>query len=323
MEQELSASSENPHVPVHASALRARDGGTRKGSLQEVGMPWVLTRRTKQLPISLLWIGIAVGLPVIAGTQTPALVANDFGSRSSLIRSHADQLVRTGGTTFFVADTPSTGTELWKTDGTEAGTVLVKDIRPGLLGSRPSELTKVDGTLFLNADDGKNGFELWKSDGTAAGTVLVKDLRSGLDAFGLPASSVPTGLLNVSGTLFFGADDGKNGSELWKSDGTAAGTHDSFGLPASSEPADFANVMGTLFFRANDGRSGFELWKSNGTPEGTTLVRDIAPGAAGCRPSELTPVNERLFFRAFDAASGSELWNSDGTARQLRSSRQL
>jgi ELWxxDGT repeat protein len=292
----------------------------------------------------LLWIGIAVGLPVIAGTQTPALVANDFGSRSSLIRSHADQLVRTGGTTFFVADTPSTGTELWKTDGTEAGTVLVKDIRPGLLGSRPSELTKVDGTLFLNADDGKNGFELWKSDGTAAGTVLVKDLRSGLDAFGLPASSVPTGLLNVSGTLFFGADDGKNGSELWKSDGTAAGTvlvkdirpHDSFGLPASSEPADFANVMGTLFFRANDGRSGFELWKSNGTPEGTTLVRDIAPGAAGCRPSELTPVNERLFFRAFDAASGSELWNSDGTAagtvlvkdirpgpRQLRSSRQL
>src|SRR5436189_4586426 len=61
--------------------------------------------------------------------------------------------------------------ELWKTDGTQAGTVLVKDINPGISGSHPDHLTEVNGTLFFTADDGTNGTELWKSNGTTAGTV--------------------------------------------------------------------------------------------------------------------------------------------------------
>ena len=60
------------------------------------------------------------------------------------------------------------GSELWKTDGTAAGTVLVKDIRSGASGSYPHNLTNVNGTLFFTANDGTNGYELWKSDGTAA-----------------------------------------------------------------------------------------------------------------------------------------------------------
>ena len=110
------------------------------------------------------------------------------------------------------------GCELWKSDGTAAGTVLVKDIYPGATGSDPCNLTNVNGTLFFPANDGTNGDELWKSDGTAAGTVLVKDINPGA------SGSDPDCLTNVNGTLFFQADDGANGAELWKSDGTAAGT---------------------------------------------------------------------------------------------------
>ena len=85
----------------------------------------------------------------------------------------------------------TTGRELWKSDGTAAGTVLVKDIDPGrrARSRRPSRTS--DGTLFFTADDGSTGNELWKSDGTPAGTTLVKDIsvaapRPGLTAVGDP-----------------------------------------------------------------------------------------------------------------------------------------
>ena len=68
---------------------------------------------------------------------------------------------------------------MWKSNGTAAGTVMVKDINPGALGSSPSYMINVNGTLFFRADDGTNGTELWKSDGTEAGTVMVKEINPG------------------------------------------------------------------------------------------------------------------------------------------------
>src|SRR5205823_2224551 len=109
------------------------------------------------------------------------------------------------------------GSELWRSDGTTAGTVLVKDINPGG-SSYPSLLTPVNGTLFFRASDGIHGYELWKSDGTTAGTVMLKDINPG------SASSYPRGLTNVNGTLYFDATGAIPGDELWKSDGTTAGT---------------------------------------------------------------------------------------------------
>ena len=114
------------------------------------------------------------------------------------------------GTLFFRADDGVNGPELWKSDGTAAGTVLVEDIRPGANGSFPFDLVNVNGTLFFTADDGVNGYELWKSDGTSAGTVLAKDINPGA------GHSNPFQLLNVNGTLFFAADDGVHGAQLWK-----------------------------------------------------------------------------------------------------------
>ena len=84
-----------------------------------------------------------------------------------------------GNTLYFSAADGVNGTELWKSDGTALGTVLVKDIRPGSSSSSPGSLTVVGNTLYFTSDDGVNGKELWKSDGTAAGTVLVKDILTG------------------------------------------------------------------------------------------------------------------------------------------------
>ena len=96
-----------------------------------------------------------------------------------------DVLTNVDGTLYFEASNATDGFELWKSDGTAAGTVMVKDINPGPDGSNPSDLTNVNGTLYFEANDGPNGAELWKSDGTAAGTVMVKDIDPG------PTSSDP------------------------------------------------------------------------------------------------------------------------------------
>ena len=83
------------------------------------------------------------------------------------------------GTVFFTARDVVTAGSSGRATGPQAGTAVVKDIRPGSKGSRPRSLTNVAGTLFFTADDGSHGQELWKSDGTIAGTVMVKDIRLG------------------------------------------------------------------------------------------------------------------------------------------------
>src|SRR5439155_1715482 len=130
-------------------------------------------------------------------------------------------LTNVNGTLYFTANEGKHGRELWKSDGTATGTVLVKDINKGQSSSYPRDLTNLNGTLFFSANDGTHGGELWKSDGTDTGTVLVKDINPGTNATnGFPLGSDPEFLTNASGTLYFSADDGAHGRELWKSDGT-------------------------------------------------------------------------------------------------------
>ncbi|MEZ4776653.1 MAG: cohesin domain-containing protein [Bacteroidia bacterium] len=220
-------------------------------------------------------------------------------------------LTNVNGTLYFRATDVTNGTELWKSDGTTAGTVRVKDIYPGSVGSSPTYLINVNGTLYFRASDGTTGQELWKSDGTAAGTVLVKDINPG------SGSSSPNYLTNVNGTLYFAANDGTNGNELWKSDGTAVGTvlvKDINPGSGNSSPYYLINVNGTLYFNANDGTTGQELWKSDGTAAGTVRVKDISPGIGGSSLAYLTNVNGTLYFSATDGTNGIELWKSDGTA---------
>src|SRR5262249_28948237 len=99
---------------------------------------------------------------------------------------------------------------VWKSDGTAAGTVLVKDINPGSVGSYPGDFINVNGTVYLRAFEGIHGFELWQTDGTAEGTLLVADIWPG------EYGSYPIALTNINGTLFFNADDGIHGRELFE-----------------------------------------------------------------------------------------------------------
>jgi len=241
-----------------------------------------------------------------AGT---VLVKDIRTSPNNASSSDPAELTVVGSTLFFSANNGTNGIELWKTDGTSGGTVLVKDIRAGSANAYPSSLTNVNGTLFFKAFDSTNGIELWKSDGTDAGTVLVKNIAAG------NTSSYPSSLTNIGGTLFFSATDGVNGVELWKSDGTSAGTVQVKNISAagSSTPTSLTNVNGTLFFAASNDTNGIELWKSNGTDAGTVQVKNINPGANASSPSSLIAIGDTLYFSATDGTNGIELWKSDGT----------
>ena len=120
------------------------------------------------------------------------------------------------------------------------------------------------------------------------------------------------GLINVNGTLFFKADDGINGPELWKSDGTRDATvivkDIRIGAGLGSFPESLANANGTLLFAADDGVTGTELWRSDGTEAGTVLVKDIYVGNDDSEPRNFTNVNGTIFFSADDGATGTELW---------------
>lgn len=239
-----------------------------------------------------------------------------FNPASSMITC----LTNVNGTLYFVADDGVHGHELWKSDGTAAGTVLVKDINPSTGDTSsavaPIELTNLNGTLYFYADDGTHGRELWRSDGTDIGTVMLKDINSG--AFGsVIGSYAASGLRTFNGMLIFGADNGSaNGEELWVSDGTPVGTvmlKDLTGDFFSSDPDDFTVVGNVMYFTAFNFTYGTELWKTDGTAAGTVLVKDITPGTLTTLMVELTAVGNTLFFAANSSATGYELWKSDGT----------
>lgn len=264
--------------------------------------------------------------PVLLGDlgQVPTTAQPSYGFTGSV------HFVPFAGATFFTAWDGARGHELWRSDGTPAGTAIVRDLCPGSCNGRVDvELVVAAGALFFSAVDGAHGEELWKSDGTADGTVLVKDVKPGL------RSSAPSFLTPAPGGIYFVAADGSHGIELWFSDGTSAGTHlvadllpgdpgPNYPLIDAGGPTHLAMLGSELLFGAEDDVHGRELWKTNGTLAGTTLVKDLVPGS---QPSIYayqawpfaaeSPVvaGGRVFF-AGKLAAGSNVvvpWASDGT----------
>lgn len=243
-------------------------------------------------------------------TTRSAGIASEFGPNLYL-----DGYAAVGGTVFFGASDGIHGHELWRSDGTVAGTRLVADVCPGSCSSIPRNFAAVGNQVFFEADDGFHGLELWKSDGTAAGTALVRDL--------IPPSNLAIeihGLTALNGKLLFAVSPYNRSHELWTSDGTAAGTVrlKAFGADTSSNNLEpLARLGGKVFFVAPDQDHGRELWMTDGTAAGTVLLKDVNPGPSGSaagNPERTAAVaGGKLFFLATSPNEGYELRVSDGT----------
>ncbi len=250
-----------------------------------------------------------------------------FADRPQLVgdldRTPAGNSVRNlstaAGIVFFAGRDDTHGRELWRTDGTAAGTRLVADLSPGGSASEPSRVVEVGRRAYFTADDGTHGRELWRSDGTTRGTLRVTDILPGPGA-GLGLFYGKSDALAVGNSLYFTADDGAHGKELWQSDGTGAGTSmiaDIHPGPAGSNPSLIGHVPAGLLLAADHPELGRELWISDGTAAGTRLVVDFVPGPDDSFPSvygELDSLGGRMLVATFEQGTGTHLWTTDGTA---------
>lgn len=216
------------------------------------------------------------------GTTAGTVLVKSFGLEPQGINNRAPiELEDVNGTLFFsLSDTPN-DPDLWRSDGTPGGTLLVKAIPNAGVGLNLYALTAVGDTLFFLTDDLVHGFELWKSDGTEAGTQLVKDVRPGIES-SMPYS--PWSLADVNGTLFFAANDGIHGEEIWRSDGTEAGTQlhaDVVAGSGGSSPQELTASGPLLYFSAYDDPVGRELFAVPATPLPAVIeISGIATGGS-------------------------------------------
>ena len=231
------------------------------------------------------------------------------------------------GLMVFAADDDVHGRELWATDGTKAGTRLLRDINPrrsphppeddcsGLTSSgfpsNPDGFVRFrEGAIFA-ADDGVHGREPWWTDGTWEGTRRVADLRPGA------AGSEPHDLTFFGNAVYFIASADGHGEGLWRTDGTARGTVLVDDLKVGGTPSWARGLTAAgnqLFFAVDTESTGPELWVSRGTAASTRLVVDLHPGPAGSSPRMLTAAGHGIVFAADDGEHGAEPWRSDGTA---------
>jgi ELWxxDGT repeat protein len=231
------------------------------------------------------------------------------------------------GVAYFSADDGYAGTEMWATHGVVGDPVRVADIYGGLHNtpngpvpnaSFPGPYVDFAGKVFFPATQGPDtNVELFSyaGNGMPVSATLVKEVN--------PSStngSHPRGLVVANNKLFFVADDGTNGEQLWVSDGTNAGTTS---LKQASNPKDalkqssLAVVGQQVFFAALDGTKGRELWVSDGTLAGTKLVDDINP-SGDSNPDGFAVINDTLYFAATDKNSDRELWMKAGAAAAQR-----
>ena len=153
----------------------------------------------------------------------------------------------------------------------------------------------------------------WLPALAAGPAALLKNIN--ITGGGIPFtpdnSSSPQRLLAVGTTLYFSADDGSSGRELWKSDGTDGNTKRVKNInagSAASDPADLVELNGRLFFSADDG-SGRTVWQSDGSNAGADLISDTTVFSAA---ADLTRSGSSVFFSAADSAHGRELWKTAG-----------
>ena len=138
-----------------------------------------LRLQSSRLPLCLEGLETRL-LPSLTPVQLPPINPDTFSSTPKGVTEF-------DGRAFFSAIDGIHGRQLWESNGSAAGTFMVKDIN-GKSGSYPYSLTNVNGTLFFSAFDDTHGRQLWKTNGSAAGTSMVTDINLG---FGLHPFPVP------------------------------------------------------------------------------------------------------------------------------------
>src|SRR5262249_26547752 len=180
-----------------------------------------------------LWVSDGINTRQVGSVQT-TLVSQAYAT--------------VGGTLFFDGADGTGDAELWASDGTDGGTTRVKNIN--VIGSsNPSSLVALGNTVYFAADSGQS-LALWKSNGTDAGTALVQEINwppAGLHDPSTYSPPLSAQMRDAGGKLFFPADDGAHGVELWTSDGSAGGTRlvKDLSATANGYPRDLVARNGT------------------------------------------------------------------------------
>lgn len=260
----------------------------------------------RSLNITLLICAFTSGVASTAQVPTLLKDINPTGN------SNVNYLTCFGDVVYFNATDGVHGAELWKTDGTESGTVMVKDINVGTGSGFPASFMEMNGVIYFSATDGVNGLQLWRTDGTEGGTQVVLGLA---DVDGLLEWS---DFVVLGDHIFFRGRDAVVGSELWSTDGTAAGTQLFLDInpgPLNSGIDDPLVFNGNIYFEAADATNGGEPWICDGTVAGTHILKDIIPGSGstGTSPTLFTAAGGLVFFRAATPSTGDEVWVTDGT----------
>lgn len=204
--------------------------------------------------------------------------------------------------------------ELYQYDPQLDSAYILKEIDSISTGSFPQRFTPTDDKLFFLAKTYNEGQELWITDGTSRGTKMVVEIEPGPGgAFQSSSSIYSVDLASLDSIIIFKANKRSSGWQIWRSNGTAAGTfvlQDSLGERRSSSLHKLGDQV--LFFD-NNPFSGIKLWATDGSESGTHLLLDQIPYGPTFEPKFLYTDDQVGFFTLRDDSLGVELWKTDGT----------
>ncbi|HYV95229.1 MAG TPA: hypothetical protein VE978_25870, partial [Chitinophagales bacterium] len=262
----------------------------------------------KKKLLLLLITSLAVTFQLRAQTLIPISEGiNPYGS------SEPNQLLKLQDHLYlFTATNPSIGVELYATDGSQAGTFLLKDINPGVGNSFINSFTRINDTVCIfEANDGStnHGSEVWRSNGTPSGTYMVEDLTPGPSSTNFNISNAV-----LNNKTFFTTYANGIGA-LYITDGDSLGTTQLLSgyngdYQQSGAVVAVANDI-AYFFIPEDPDYDLHLWRTDGTIGGTFELMDL--NMTLFNPRLASALNGMFIFSASDSIHGRELWITDGT----------